>query len=315
LIKLTQSEAVMIIEDPNEYIQLSLDCVDKQQSNIPKTHGVKLIESMCDCVHFANMFITKFCCSAINLMMNSSQEEHIYDKDVLQMASSDIFLQSEPTIVVDTCLLILISMSYAIPSRPDLLCIFEDTIELNLQKLIQKPQSSVVDNDIKQAAMSVLLPSHFSLVIGYYGDLLFKKNSTASKMTLQFILDGIAQNEGKLEVVSRSCVDTLSIIVTDNDTLPHMVAEIDMVVEKVIFLIQKVEYTTFYEFLTQFIEWTEKVLVDQHIVRIFDALVDNIVREQEKKLANQEHSKIVMSKGIGVLRKCCRSKNYMRVHF
>ena len=58
-----------------------------------------------------------------------------------------------------------------------------------------------------------------------------------------------------------------------------MVAEIDMVVEKVIFLIQKVEYTTFYEFLTQFIEWTEKVLVDQHIVKIFDALVDNIVRE------------------------------------
>ena len=85
--------------------------------------------------------------------------------------------------------------------------------------------------------MSVLLPSHFSLVIGYYGDLLFKKNSTASKMTLQFILDGIAQNEGKFEVISRSRVDTLSIIVTDNDTLPHMVAEIDMVVEKVIFLI------------------------------------------------------------------------------
>ena len=100
------------------------------------------------------------------------------------MAISDVFLKSEPTVVVDTCLLILISMSYAIPSRPDLLCIFEDTIELNLQKLIQKPQSSVVDNDVKQAAMSVLLPSHFSLVIGYYGDLLFKKNSTASKMTL-----------------------------------------------------------------------------------------------------------------------------------
>ena len=69
LVKLSNHEAQTVIEEPEEYIRLSLDCVDKQQSEIPKTHACKLIESMCDSVHHANMLITKFCCSAINLFL------------------------------------------------------------------------------------------------------------------------------------------------------------------------------------------------------------------------------------------------------
>ena len=81
----------------------------------------------------------------------------------------------------------------------------------------------------------------------------------------------------------------MNIIVTDAETLPTMINEIQMVVDKLIVLIEKVEYTIFYEFLTNFVSAIDKFLVNQYILRIFDALVENIVREQTKKLNGLEH--------------------------
>ena len=92
------------------------------------------------------MFITKFCCSSINLMLQGNKDEIIYDKDILELANHEVFFKSNPIVIVDTCLLILISMSYAIPSRDDLLSIFQETIEINVPKLITKPSSPVVDD-------------------------------------------------------------------------------------------------------------------------------------------------------------------------
>lgn len=153
------------------------------------------------------------------------------------MANTETFLKSDPVLVVDACLIILVSMSYLIPTRQDLLEIFEETIETNLQRLVQKPNSSTVDDDILVAAKSVILPTHLSIVIGYYGDLLFKSDAEASKLTLQFLFDSVADNQGKFEVISRGCADTLNIIVTDYETLPHMVQALEMVVDKLLVLI------------------------------------------------------------------------------
>ena len=87
------------------------------------------------------------------------------------------------------------------------------------------------------------------------------------------------ENDGKFEVISRACADTLNIIVTDAETLPTMVNEINMVVGKVITLIEKVEYPIFFEFLDHFVSAIDKFLVNQYILSIFDALIGNIVRE------------------------------------
>ena len=106
----------------------------------------------------------------------------------------------------------------------------------------------------------------------------------------------------------------MNIIVTDAETLPTMINEIQMVVDKLIVLIEKVEYTIFYEFLTNFVSAIDKFLVNQYILRIFDALVENIVREQTKKLNGLEHQDIVIQKSIGVIRKICRNNTYMSVH-
>lgn len=69
LIKFTKNEAEQMKDDPQEYINFSLDCCDKQNSMVPKTQACKLIESMCDNVDGAVTFISNLACSAINMAL------------------------------------------------------------------------------------------------------------------------------------------------------------------------------------------------------------------------------------------------------
>ena len=75
---ITRAEAEQIREDAEEYVNLTLDCCDKQTSMTIKSQACKLIEALCDNVYGAITFITTFCCSAINVAL---QKENgiVYD--------------------------------------------------------------------------------------------------------------------------------------------------------------------------------------------------------------------------------------------
>lgn len=69
LIATSTSEAELIVNDPAEFVNLGLDCCDKQQSMIIKTQACKLLEHMCDNVDGASTFVTTFACNALNLAL------------------------------------------------------------------------------------------------------------------------------------------------------------------------------------------------------------------------------------------------------
>ncbi len=48
LLSTNKEEYQKMIEEPEEFVNLSLDTVDKQESNIPKTAAAQLLEMYCD---------------------------------------------------------------------------------------------------------------------------------------------------------------------------------------------------------------------------------------------------------------------------
>ena len=38
----------MMIDEPEEFVNLALDTVDKQESDVPKTAAATLVETLCD---------------------------------------------------------------------------------------------------------------------------------------------------------------------------------------------------------------------------------------------------------------------------
>ena len=49
-------------------------------------------------------------------------------------------------------------------------------------------------------------------------------------MTLQFLIEGIGQQQGIDEVIARGCVDTIAIVVTDADVKPRLVQYMDYII-------------------------------------------------------------------------------------
>jgi hypothetical protein len=71
LIQTMSSEAELIMNDPNEFMNLGLDCCDKQKSMIIKSQACKLLEHMCDNVDGAATCVTTFACNALNIALQT----------------------------------------------------------------------------------------------------------------------------------------------------------------------------------------------------------------------------------------------------
>ena len=72
LMQTTSQEASLIIQDPSEFVNLGLDCCDKQKSLTVKTQACKLLENMCDNVDSATTCVTTFACNALDLALKKA---------------------------------------------------------------------------------------------------------------------------------------------------------------------------------------------------------------------------------------------------
>lgn len=55
-----------MIEEPEEFVNLALDTIDKQSSDVPKTAAAALLEVFCDHIDGCTSFIAQLC----NLIIN-----------------------------------------------------------------------------------------------------------------------------------------------------------------------------------------------------------------------------------------------------
>lgn len=59
-------EKAMMIEEPEEFVNLALDTIDKQSSEVPKTAAAALLEMFCDHVDGSTSFIAQMSAIIIN---------------------------------------------------------------------------------------------------------------------------------------------------------------------------------------------------------------------------------------------------------
>jgi hypothetical protein len=125
-------------EDPEGFVNLSLDVCDKQKSHIVKTQGAKLLEAICDNLDGAVYFVTLFACQTIHLALNNPQSGQVatiaelaptfLTETYASFAGNSVFLKSNPEIKAETSIVALTSLSYVLPRRPDLLPTFQEVL-------------------------------------------------------------------------------------------------------------------------------------------------------------------------------------------
>ena len=126
---------------------------------------------MCDNIDGSTTFAAIFCCNAINRVFGKeTTEEGLWD-----MENDPFLANTAAEFVVDACLLGITVISYILPERKDLTAIFTSSMDINIDELLERKPIPVTDNAL-QIAKAVVLRSRMSLLIGYYGNMLYVDN-------------------------------------------------------------------------------------------------------------------------------------------
>jgi len=131
----TQKEVDNLENNPEEFVSLSLDLIDKQVSRlklklimhklskIRKTEVAILLETLCDSVDGCVTFFVNLCCLIIEYSIFSNKLEEIPTKYPLlqKIMNTKFFKQTTPLMKVEACLSAITIPSYYIPKRLDLM--------------------------------------------------------------------------------------------------------------------------------------------------------------------------------------------------
>ena len=79
LIKTTENERQLMLDNPREFVSLALDTCDKQKSRVVKTQAAKLFESLSDNIDGAVTLTSYFTIQAINLTLAKETESEPVD--------------------------------------------------------------------------------------------------------------------------------------------------------------------------------------------------------------------------------------------
>jgi len=272
-----------------------------------KTQGARLVETLCDNVDGAVSFLTLFCCQAVALAFNpatgsiasiAAVQESFYPAEY-QMYTGSAFLNAEPEIVAETCLVALTAISYILPRRADLVPVFEDSLAMNIDRLLAPG-----DNPL-----SVLLRSRMSLLLGYYADMIFPKYESAFVKVINFLVGSLALT-GNQKAVAMQSADTLNTIISDKDLVPRLEPYLPALMPVMNDCTGKVHNKLYFSFLLDFVKSYAEA-IGEDVVPFVVSLVARVLSELKACHEKGEKNNLVINKCWNVLRLILENDAFM----
>jgi len=163
-------------------------------------------------------------------------------------------------------------------------------------------------------AMSVVLRARFSLLLGYYADMLFSKHNEAFIKTMDFLFHSVGyENKTPETVIALQSIDTLNTVVSDSDLAPRLEPMLPRIVEILCQLTGVICYPAYFEFLSEFVKFYAVVLKD-YVHSILGSVINRILAEQHKIQSNTEEKTpgtVVIGKCWNVIKMICERHEYM----
>eukprot|EP00826_Nyctotherus_ovalis_P038153 TRINITY_DN355_c0_g4_i1.p1 TRINITY_DN355_c0_g4~~TRINITY_DN355_c0_g4_i1.p1 ORF type:complete len:979 (+),score=242.38 TRINITY_DN355_c0_g4_i1:128-3064(+) len=291
LMRSTQQEKQMLVTEPQEFINLGLDTCDKQSSHIPKTEAAKLLESICDHIDGAVTYVMRFCCEAARCAIATQPAEELKQSPLLGQFQNNFLTKSTPEEIVETCLIVMADLSYAITTRNDVFLLLENLMRERFKELFTSP--------------SVLIRCRLALLLEYYIDKIYEGTPKLFEQTLEFLVKGVAL-EKEEKAFAIQCADSIYTTIGDAD----MIVRIDNCINKIFpylsALVTTVEIGDYFNALMPLVtHYGETIGVS--IIHLLNALVQRIEKEMVTK---GEKNNIIISKCWNVIHSICDNKEF-----
>lgn len=158
-----------------------------------------------------------------------------------------------------------------------------------------------------EIALCVVLRARFSLLLGYYADMIFNEFSGAFKKTIQFLFESVGYLQPYESVIALQSIDALCTIVSDSDLAPRLEPMLPRIVEIINILIATNKYPSYFEFLLEFCKYYAVVL-PQYIISILSTVVTRILVEHN---LGSSGSTALIGKCWNVIRTICERSEFV----
>ncbi|CAK67075.1 unnamed protein product (macronuclear) [Paramecium tetraurelia] len=274
-------------EHPEEFVNIAIDVVDKQESDLPKTAATTLLESLCDHIdgstsYLAQMAIVVISSSILELSQSqlTKQQQQVILTDIQQISDKKLFQEFTPVDRIESSLMILTIISYLVQKRYDIIQLMEQLLSSNLV---------FFTNTTEQ-----IIKVRFALFFGYYCDNLFKVESQFSLM-LNYIQLLISYAKPQEPVVLYQSIDALKDIFED-DELKHKTGT--LVVNVFPSLINGLIFSTYerhFEMIGNLLKKFPSIFFanESYIINLVQILVQRIIQEETLVKNNNDSNRYI----------------------
>ena len=196
------------------------------------------------------------------------------------------FLQSNPEIIAETCLVALTTISYILPRRSDLVPIFDKSLAENIDFILGQG--------------SIILRARMSLLLGYYADMLFQKYPAAFIKTINFLISSMNLTKHE-KVIALQSADTLNTIISDKDLIPRLSGEIPRIIKDITEMNLTNNLGLYFNFILDLVKSYHED-IGHNILPFLASLVTRILNELKNCHEKGEKNNLVINKCWNVIR-------------
>ena len=251
LLKSTNKEKSKLIEEPEDFVDFTLDACDNQSSGMIKTNAAMLLKKLCDHIEGSLFFTVTFCCEAIrSCSLTKPESTFIYE-------NTSLFLKrSTPEEIIETCLLALSVLHKLVIVSKDLLPILEDTL--------------IKAFDYVFESSSLLVNCRAALMLRYYAQSLFQNKHRFFVNSIEFLVKGLMLDTTN-KAFTIQCADSLGAIIVDQDIIDRVEAFINRLLTHFTLIIAQQTLPQFFSMLISILSSYSEAM-DAKIVPLFNAL-------------------------------------------
>lgn len=275
-LRTSKAEIMEMHDNPSEFVKLALDVWDRQKFNILKSQSAKFIETIGDKVPGMFKKIAELCLDVLLYAITKEPNMDLYPTLNKHNADCKFFTYCSDEDLIDVSLLTITMISYALPKQEKLKTRFIDVWEK-----ITRP---IMERD------STLLNCRLTIMLGYYIDILYKKDESIFFEVISMFIQSLTANEENYALAFQSA-DTLNTIINDNDIIPRITPFINELLEKVSECIIVVEIPDFFEFISEIFKFYRESITKDSLILIIRCIVRRILNDVNMNSSKESKGK------------------------
>ncbi|CAD8055944.1 unnamed protein product [Paramecium primaurelia] len=268
----TSDEYVQMQQEPEEFVNLALDTVDKKESDIPKTAAAQLLQTLCEHIDGSTFFLSNLAIIITQHAINSFNLKSIPLKEQQQtfiqaISNKKLFTECNAVDRIECSLIVLTIMSSFIQKRIDIIITLEQLLINNL--------------DFFQNIQQQIIKVRFSLFYGYFADNLFKKDIQAQSMLayLSILINFVQLLQ---PVVLYQSIDALNDIFEDDELKTNKIDLVKVIFPSLCNGLRFSVYDRHFEMIINLLKRYSQVFQqnNQLLIGLMQILVQRIIKEQ-----------------------------------